>query len=93
MADQPHPLPSLALRVPSIYDKTLLETRIYVPHELQSVVQRIAVVAHPYATLGGNFNDHVVLNTVRILLGGGWVIGTFNFRYSLLRHISVKELI
>lgn len=42
--------------------------------------KRVAVVAHPYATLGGNYNDHVVLHTVEALVKSGWAVGTFNFR-------------
>lgn len=38
-------------------------------------------MAHPYATLGGNYNDHVVMNVVNALLQRGWVVGTFNFRW------------
>ena len=40
-----------------------------------------AVVAHPYAPLGGNFDDRVVVNVVKVLVQNGWVVGTFNFRY------------
>ncbi|KAF8429018.1 Alpha/Beta hydrolase protein [Tirmania nivea] len=92
--------PSLSIKVPSLYDYKLLETRIYIPHqELQhakSVLdisdprdgrrrawfrnKKAAVVAHPYATLGGNYNDNVVMNVVNALLQRGWVVATFNFR-------------
>ena len=43
--------------------------------------KKAAVVAHPYATLGGNYNDHVVMNVVNTLLQRGWVVATFNFRW------------
>ncbi|KAF8442767.1 hypothetical protein BGX38DRAFT_1095900 [Terfezia claveryi] len=74
--------PSLSINVPSLYDYKLLETRIYIPHqELQHAKSKAAVVAHPYATLGGNYNDHVVMYVVNALLQRGWVVATFNFRW------------
>lgn len=115
--------PPLTLKVPSLYDSLLLETRIHLPststrvtgpgvtgkgegegdgelsfgqRELESVqytcgndagVVKVAVVAHPYAPLGGNFDDHVVVNVMKVLVQNGWVVGTFNFR-SVLPSIS-----
>lgn len=39
-----------------------------------------AVVAHPYAPMGGCYDDPVVMEVVETLLGKGYVVGTFNFR-------------
>lgn len=41
-----------------------------------------AIVAHPYAPLGGTMDDPVVTTAVDQLLQLGFVVGTFNFRYS-----------
>lgn len=42
---------------------------------------RGAIVAHPYASLGGCYDDPVVSFIGGELLGNGYVVGTFNFRY------------
>jgi len=42
------------------------------------------VVAHPYAPLGGNYDDRVVGIVADELLKEGFVVGTFNFRYEAL---------
>ena len=42
--------------------------------------KKAAVVAHPYAPLGGCYDDPVVSEVVGVLLGEGWIVGTFNFR-------------
>jgi alpha/beta superfamily hydrolase len=41
---------------------------------------RGAIVAHPYASLGGCYDDPVVSFIGGELLGNGYVVGTFNFR-------------
>lgn len=43
--------------------------------------QKAAIVAHPYAPLGGCFDDPVVGAMTEELLNGGYVVGTFNLRY------------
>lgn len=75
--------------IPSIEDDTPLDCRIYHPkclndglyneERLKSV--NCAVLAHPYAPLGGCYDDPVVLYTTETLLGHGFIVGTFNFRY------------
>ena len=75
--------------VPSIEDDTPLECRIYLPkclndalyYKRPSELVKCAVLAHPYAPLGGCYDDPVVLSTTEILLGQGFIVGTFNFRY------------
>ena len=46
-------------------------------------VLKAAIVAHPYAPLGGSYDDSVVLSLVTKLVSMGYVVGTFNFRYVL----------
>lgn len=38
-------------------------------------------MAHPYTSLGGCYDDLVVLSVVAELVKIGIVVGTFNFRY------------
>jgi alpha/beta superfamily hydrolase len=40
-----------------------------------------AIVAHPYAPLGGCYDDPVVASMGNALLDAGYIVGTFNFRY------------
>lgn len=37
-------------------------------------------MAHPYAPLGGSYDDRVVGIVVEEFLARGYVVGTFNFR-------------
>ena len=39
------------------------------------------IMAHPYAPMGGSYDDRVVGMVVEEFLKLGWVVGTFNFRY------------
>lgn len=41
-----------------------------------------AIVAHPYTSLGGSYDDSTVLHVVRELMKKGFTVGTFNFRYA-----------
>ena len=92
------PEPVSSFTIPSIHDDTPLDCRVYHPAKLtnctsESVWQKGgAVIAHPYAPLGGCYDDPVVLSAVTELLKLGFVVGTFNFRFcghilSALRHI------
>ena len=84
------PDPTVTFSIPSVHDDTLLECRVYVPlpsafprwNDGQCRVAGGAIVAHPYATFGGCFDDHVVLILVTELLRQHYVVGTFNFRYA-----------
>ncbi|KAL1625096.1 hypothetical protein SLS56_007523 [Neofusicoccum ribis] len=42
--------------------------------------KKAAIIAHPYAPLGGNYDDPVVGNVGAECLAEGWVVGTFGFR-------------
>ncbi|KAM3415547.1 hypothetical protein BST61_g9068 [Cercospora zeina] len=72
--------------IPSAHDDTNLECRIYHPRHLQDILTgnsdkpRAAVIAHPYAPLGGTYDDPVVLSLVECLLRESYIIVTFNFR-------------
>lgn len=65
--------------IPSIYDQTLLQCRIFIPDVI--IQENVgAVVAHPYAPLGGSMDDPVVDLVTAQLLDAGVTVGTFNFR-------------
>ncbi|KAI1500191.1 Alpha/Beta hydrolase protein [Biscogniauxia marginata] len=85
------PRPNLSFTLPSIHDDTILSCRIYHPAFLNDPTSlpsaspwpgHAAVVAHPYAPLGGCFDDPVVDVVASTLLQLGFVIATFNFRGS-----------
>lgn len=75
------PEPTLALNIPSIHDSTPLDVRIYHPLSLSPTSTRhAAVVAHPYAPLGGSYDDPIVGDIAGSLLRKGFIVATFNFR-------------
>jgi alpha/beta superfamily hydrolase len=77
--------------IPSIHDDTTLNCRIYHPDALSKSTKtgdapqwrtRGIIMAHPYAPMGGSYDDRVVGIVVEEFLRAGWVVGTFNFRYA-----------
>lgn len=48
--------------------------------DLDVSTKKAAIIAHPYAPLGGSFDDNVVQEATKILLEHGFIVGTFNFR-------------
>ncbi|KXS97520.1 hypothetical protein AC578_4608 [Pseudocercospora eumusae] len=78
--------PTYTFTVPSIHDDTSLDCRIYHPKALSRILHpdearlRGAIVAHPYAPLGGCYDDETVLSVTECLLKQGYVVFTFNFR-------------
>ncbi|KAF1838811.1 hypothetical protein BDW02DRAFT_488267 [Decorospora gaudefroyi] len=75
--------------IPSIHDDTTLDCRIYHPDALSKPTysdksvqwkRRGIVMAHPYAPMGGSYDDRVVSIVVEEFLKTGWIVGTFNFR-------------
>ncbi|KAJ5543303.1 hypothetical protein N7535_005731 [Penicillium sp. DV-2018c] len=80
------PSASLFFYIPSIYDGSRLECRIYLPREFTNTESAVswpnrgAIIAHPYAPLGGCFDDPVVGFIGGELLDAGCIVGTFNFR-------------
>lgn len=88
------PSPSLSVSIPSIYDDTTLDFRVYHPTkewpettdaEGKCEKRKLgAIVAHPYAPLGGCYDDPVVGIVANQILKEDFVVCTFNFRYFLL---------
>jgi hypothetical protein len=84
----PLPTPTLSFTIPSIHDDTVLQCRVYHPECLAptSILQittwnkKAAIVAHPYAVLGGCYDDPVVDLVSSTILEQGFLVGTFNFR-------------
>ncbi|RDA91885.1 hypothetical protein CP533_0381 [Ophiocordyceps camponoti-saundersi (nom. inval.)] len=86
------PTPTLSLTIPSLHDGTPLDCRLYHPVSLQDGSASssdtrgspwrgdAAVVAHPYAPMGGCYDDAIVEAIVVQLLDAGFLVGTFNFR-------------
>ena len=86
--------PIYASSIPSIADDLPLKFRIYHPKNLGpkgNFQPRGAIIAHPYAPLGGCFDDAVVLAATEKLLEQGFIVGTFNFRY-YLRNSNMSDL-
>lgn len=79
------PAPTRSFTIPSLHDGARLECRLYHPDEQQrqngTTAKKAAVVAHPYAPLGGCFDDPVVAAVGSELVQAGWIVGTFNLRY------------
>ncbi|KAI9682096.1 MAG: hypothetical protein M1817_000150 [Caeruleum heppii] len=79
---------ALSFTIPSVHDDTVLDCRVYHPinltrdcHEGRGPWQkRGAIIAHPYAPLGGSFDDPVVAAVAQELLQLDFIVGTFNFR-------------
>jgi hypothetical protein len=87
------PDPLYSFTIPSVHDDTALDCRIYHPDALNDVYStsleqeaswqiRGIVMAHPYAPMGGSYDDRVVGIVVDEFLKAGWIVGTFNFRYA-----------
>jgi len=95
-ATMPLPSPTLSFTIPSIHDDTVLQCRVYHPtclaptsiSQITAWNKKAAIVAHPYAVLGGCYDDPVVDIVSSTILEQGFVVGTFNFRYVLLRHME-----
>ncbi|KAH7327216.1 prolyl oligopeptidase-like protein [Rhexocercosporidium sp. MPI-PUGE-AT-0058] len=82
------PPPTSSFTIPSIQEDVILDCRVYHPASLAPTSishlaewnKKAAVVAHPYAPMGGSMDDPVVRCIVRLLLKQNFVVGTFNFR-------------
>jgi len=83
------PPPTLDFTIPSIHDDLALQCRVYHPRVLNPDSataicdwrKKCAIVAHPYAPLGGCMDDPVVDIVASTILKQGFIVGTFNFRY------------
>lgn len=78
------PSPSANFTLPSLYDSLELDCRIYFPRRKSDqgaiIARGCAVFAHPYAPLGGCYDDPVVNSIGGVLLRHGYILVTFNFR-------------
>ncbi|QSS64529.1 COG2945 domain, predicted hydrolase of the alpha/beta superfamily domain-containing protein [Histoplasma capsulatum] len=69
---QPQPLRSFT--IPSVYDGTRLDCRLFHPHHLSQLESgsswrsKGAIVAHPYAPIGGNYDNPIVCGIASELL-------------------------
>ncbi|KAF9699034.1 hypothetical protein EKO04_002945 [Ascochyta lentis] len=81
--------PHYSFTIPSVHDDTTLDCRIYHPDVFDEPLdggfgqrwrKQGILMAHPYAPMGGSYDDRVVGIVVDELLKAGYVIGTFNFR-------------
>ncbi|KAA8577113.1 hypothetical protein EYC84_007116 [Monilinia fructicola] len=83
------PSPTLSFTIPSIYDSSSLECRIYHPlclaptssSQLLPWRKKAAIVAHPYAPLGGSYDDAVVDLVASTILERGFCCGDFQFSW------------
>lgn len=82
------PEPALSFTIPSLHDGTVLDCRVYHPASLAAANPRAppwerhaAVVAHPYAPMGGCYDDPTLDSVAAALLRTGYLVATFNFRY------------
>jgi len=84
--------PTLTFTIPSVHDGLPLDCRIFHPACLSPSTisqnnqiwgKKAAIVAHPYAPLGGSYDDPVVELTASTILKQGFVVATFNFRWTL----------
>lgn len=66
--------------LPSLHDGTTLSCHIFHPQQLAHKFSGVAVLAHPYAPLGGNSSDPVVRLLAETFLHEGYIVGTFDFR-------------
>jgi hypothetical protein len=88
MPTMPLPSPTLSFTIPSIHDDTVLQCRVYHPtclapasiSQITKWNKKAAIVAHPYAVLGGCYDDPVVDVVSSTILEQGFIVGTFNFR-------------
>jgi hypothetical protein len=84
------PEPTLTFTLPSVHDGTTLDCRVFHPLSLDVSPnsppwqRNAAIVAHPYAPLGGSYDDPIVDLVASTLLRLGYLVCTFNFRYFTL---------
>ncbi|KAL2427183.1 hypothetical protein ABEF95_009877 [Exophiala dermatitidis] len=78
------PKANVSFVIPSIHDDLELDCRLYYPRRtdgnVQSLGRAFAILAHPYAPLGGSYDDPVVGLAGSVLLQYGCILATFNFR-------------
>lgn len=93
------PDPAYSFTIPSLHDDTPLDCRIYHPSELAGSASSVedtwqkkgAIIAHPYAPLGGSYDDPIVSVVGQEVLRQGFIVGTFNFRYGTWKLSSTRR--
>src|SRR6185295_4567514 len=94
--------PLYCFTIPSIHDDAALDCRIYHPSILSRPQlredgnklqwrRRGIVMAHPYAPMGGSYDDRVVGIVVEEFLKLGFIVGTFNFRCANVHYDYVRK--
>lgn len=82
--DMSLPKPNYDFKIPSVHDDLELDCRLYYPRRTEQnpgIFGRVfAIFAHPYATLGGCYDDPIVGLAGGVLLRQGCSLITFNFR-------------
>lgn len=82
--DMSLPKANYAFKIPSVHDDLELDCRLYYPRRTEQnseIFGKVfAIFAHPYATLGGSYDDPVVGIAGAVLLRYGCSLITFNFR-------------
>ncbi|EXJ96140.1 hypothetical protein A1O1_01266 [Capronia coronata CBS 617.96] len=79
------PKANFSFIIPSIHDDLELKCRLYYPRRTEQNAAQLfgkafAIMAHPYAPLGGSYDDPVVGMAGSVLLQNGCFLVTFNFR-------------
>ncbi|PGH10314.1 hypothetical protein GX51_00071 [Blastomyces parvus] len=80
------PQPLCSFTIPSLYDGIRIDCRLYHPRHLSrpdsalSWRSKGAIVAHPYAPIGGDYDNPIVCGVAGELLKVGYIVVTFNFR-------------
>ncbi|MCJ1276335.1 hypothetical protein MMC21_004140 [Puttea exsequens] len=93
------PKPTFSFTIPSIHDDIALDCRVYNPpcktlrpeNQGSAWGPRGAIIAHPYAPMGGCYDDPVVESVAGEILKQGFVLGTFNFRWVFKLKRSLGE--
>jgi hypothetical protein len=94
------PEPTLSFTIPSIHDDTTIDARVYHPANTttdpfgrEQTGKRGAIIAHPYAPLGGSYDDPVVAIVAAQILKEGFTVCTFNFRYETLSSLEASIIL
>ena len=75
------PTPTFTFNIPSIHDGIPLDCRLFAPKSNKvELPVKGAILAHPYAPLGGCFDDPIVTQIGSVLLKEGFFVYLFNFR-------------
>ena len=78
------PKRNFSFTIPSVHDDIELDCRLYYPRRSEQNFglfgKAFAVFAHPYAPLGGSYDDPIVALAAGTLLRHGCILITFNFR-------------